>query len=309
MNLVFFGNTDFSEISLKKILQSCHNVICVVTNPDKKKGRGQKTYQTPVKIAALENKIPILTPDNLNDKDFINELKTVNADIFLVVAYRILPVEVFTLPPKGAINLHASYLPDYRGAAPINWVLINGEQETGLTTFALEKKVDTGNILLREKIRIDPEDDFGSLYKKLAQSGAELLVKTLDKLDNNEVKPIIQPQGDYKKAPKIHKENCLIDWNKSSNEIHNFIRGLSPYPAAYTFYKEKMIKIYRSQVVSSPEAGAGEIAAADKKDGIIVKCGSGELKIIDLQAEGKKRLKYIDFLNGFKLTAGEKFGN
>ena len=309
MNLVFFGNTDFSEISLKKILQSKHKVSGVVTNPDRKKGRGQKSYQTPVKVTAAENNIPIISPEELNDNDFISELKKIDADIFVIVAYRILPEEVFTIPRKGSINLHASYLPEYRGAAPINWVLINGEQETGLTTFVLEKKVDTGNILLREKITIDPEDDFGSLYQKMAHSGAELLVKTLDKMENNELNPVIQPYGDYKKAPKIQKEDCLIDWKKSSLDIHNFIRGLSPYPAAYTFYKGKLIKIYRSEVFSSQDSGSGEIETADKKEGIIVNCGNGKLKILNLQAEGKKRLYYIDFLNGFKLTAGEKFGS
>lgn len=306
MKLVFFGNTDFSDVCLRKILRSSHTVSSVVTNQDKKKGRGQKLFQTPVKKTALENNIEIIHADNLKDLKLTNELTSKNADIFVIVAYRILPEEIFLIPEKGSINLHASYLPYYRGAAPINWALINGEKETGVSTFFLEKTVDTGNIISRQKVKIDPEDDFGILYKKLANRGSDLLTETLDEIEKGKIKPVKQPQGKFPTAPKIAREDCRIDWSKNSEEIYNFIRGLSPNPCAFTFYNEKIIKIFKSEIVDNKHSGSGEIESADKKTGIIVKCGKGKIKITELQLEGKKRLNFTDFLNGFELIAGER---
>ena len=306
MKLVFFGNTDFSNICLRKILQSSHQVLSVVTNPDKKKGRGQKFFQTPVKVTAAKNYIEIITADDLKNPNLVEKLSAKNADIFVVVAYRILPEDIFLIPKEGSINLHASYLPYYRGAAPVNWVLINGEKETGVSTFFLEKTVDTGNIISRQKVKIDPEDDFGTLLDKLAAKGSDLLLETLDKIENEKIKPIKQPKGNFPKAPKIHKEECGIDWSKNAEDIFNFVRGLSPYPCAFTSYQGKKIKIFKSEIVNNLESGNGEIEFADKKNGIIVKCGAGKIKILELQLEGKKRLNFTDFLNGFKLRTGEK---
>jgi len=307
MNLVFFGNTEFSDISLKEIIRSRHNILAVVTNPDKKKGRGQKFFQTPVKKTATSNNIRVIEADNLKDENFLSTIKKLNADIYVIVAYRILPEEVFTIPPYNSINLHASYLPYYRGAAPINWVLINGEEFTGVTTFILAKKVDTGKILLREKVKIEPDDTAGDLHDRLAEKGAKLLVKTLNKLEEGTVEPFYQEENDFSKAPKIKKEDCHINWNNDVNDVHNFIRGLSPYPGAYTFYHNKMVKIFKSEVFSTSGSGNGDIEYADNKNGIVVKCEKGKVRLLNLQLEGKKRLDFVDFLNGFDLKTGEKF--
>jgi len=292
------GTPDFSIPSLKKLIESKHNVLAVVTAPDKQRGRGRKISYTPVKNFALENKLPILQPDKLkNNFEFINLLKNYDADLYVIVAFRILPEVVFSIPPKGSFNLHASYLPKYRGAAPIQWALINGETETGLTTFKLAEKVDTGNIFLQIKIEIKPEDNLETLHDKLSESGADLVLETVDLIESNDFELKSQNDSLATPAPKITKEISKIDWNKSATNIHNLIRGLSPYPAAYFSFKNRVIKIYKSEVIERSDLKPSQIEQTKKE--LIIGCRKNALKIHQLQQEGKKRMTAEEFLRGF----------
>ena len=250
MKIIFMGTPYFSIPSLKSLLESKHEVVAVVTTPDKERGRGQKISFTPVKEFALKNNLPVLQPEKLkNNSQFVEELKKFDADLYVIVAFRILPVEVFSVPPKGSFNLHASLLPKYRGAAPIQWALINGETETGLTTFKLAEKVDTGNIYLKEKIEIKPDDNFESLHDRLSEIGSKVVLQTVEMIDSGNYKLKNQDDSLATPAPKITKEICKIDWNKPAREIHNLIRGLSPIPGAYFEFKDKIIKVYQSEVI------------------------------------------------------------
>ena len=292
------GTPDFSIPSLKKLIESKHNVLAVVTAPDKQRGRGRKISYTPVKNFALENKLPILQPDKLkNNFEFINLLKNYDVDLYVIVAFRILPEAVFSIPPKGSFNLHASYLPKYRGAAPIQWALINGETETGLTTFKLAEKVDTGNIFLQKKIEIKPEDNLETLHDKLSESGADLVLETVDLIESNDFELKSQNDSLATPAPKITKEISKIDWNKSATDIHNLIRGLSPYPAAYFSFKNRVIKIYKSEVIERSDLKPSQIEQTKKE--LIIGCRKNALKIHQLQLEGKKRMTTEEFLRGF----------
>lgn len=297
--IIFMGTPEFAVPSLKILIENNYNIPAVVTVPDKQKGRGQKLSFSSVKEFALENSIKVLQPEKLRDVLFINLLKEFNADLFVVVAFRILPEEVFTLPKKYSFNLHASLLPKYRGAAPIQWALINGEKETGVTSFALAKQVDTGNILLQEKIKIEDEDNFQSLHDKLSILGAETVLKTVRLIQNgNET---LKPQNDIEAtpAPKIFKENCLIDWNKSNIEVHNLVKGLSPYPAAFFINDEKIIKVFKTKIINEINLSVGEIKQT--KTNIFIGCGNGSIEIMELQPEGRKRLTAEEFLRGYKL--------
>jgi methionyl-tRNA formyltransferase len=292
------GTPDFSIPSLKKLIESKHNVLAVVTAPDKQRGRGRKISYTPVKNFALENKLPILQPDKLkNNFEFINHLNNYDADLYVIVAFRILPQAIFSIPPKGSFNLHASYLPKYRGAAPIQWALINGETETGLTTFKLAEKVDTGNIFLQIKIEIKPEDNLETLHDKLSESGADLVLETVDLIESNDFELKSQNDSLATPAPKITKEISKIDWNKSATDIHNLIRGLSPYPAAYFSFKNRVIKIYKSEVIERSDLKPSQIEQTKKE--LIIGCRKNALKIHQLQQEGKKRMTTEEFLRGF----------
>ncbi len=290
------GTPDFAVPALKALVESSHSVIAVVTGADKERGRGRKLTYTPVKEFALENNIPVLQPEKLKDEYFISRLKKLNADLYVIVAFRILPVEVFTIPSKGAFNLHGSVLPKYRGAAPIQWALINGDKDTGVTTFMLEQKVDTGNIILQEKIEIEDGDDFGSLHDKLSLLGASVVVKTVSLIDEGNAKLFKQESSLSSTAPKITKELTKINWNKSADEIHNLIRGLSPYPGAYFEFSDKVIKIYKSKI-SKEICYPGKFIQT--KHSLIIGCGKDSLEILELQQEGKKRLKVDEFLRGF----------
>jgi len=301
MKIVFFGSPSFAINPLKKILQSKHNILAVVTVQDKEKGRGLNLGFSEVKIFALENNIKVFQPINLKDENFINELKSLNADIFIVVAFRILPPEVFNIPEFGSFNLHASLLPKYRGAAPIQWALINGEKETGVTTFKLEEKVDTGNIYLQKKVTIDDEDNYGTLYEKLSLIGADAIMETLDLIESGNYELIKQDDKLASPAPKITKELCKINWNKDAIEIHNLVRGLSPEPAAYFFYERKKLKIFKSKVVSDFKLNVGEIYHT-KKD-FIIGCNKDALSILEIQQEGKKKLNVAEFLRGFRFNS------
>ena len=239
MNIIFMGTPDFAIHSLQKLVESKHKITAVVTSPDKERGRGQKVSFTPVKEFALQNHIPVLQPEKLKQNpQLVSELKKYNADLFVVVAFKILPKEVFNIPSKGSFNLHASLLPKYRGAAPIQWALINGETETGLTTFKLAEKVDTGNIYLQHKLEIFPEDNFDSLHDRMSELGAKLVLETVNLIESGNFE--LKQQNDSLASPaqKITKEICLIDWKKSAIEIHNLVRGLSPNPAAFFILSE-----------------------------------------------------------------------
>ena len=299
MKLVFLGTPDFAIPSLRILLESRHEVVAVVTAPDKERGRGRKISFTAVKEFAVKNNLPVLQPEKLKDLNFINELKKLNSDAFVVVAFRILPREVFTIPSKLSFNLHASLLPKYRGAAPIQWALIKGEKETGVTTFALEEKVDTGNLIIQEKIRIEKEDNFGSLHDKLSLLGADVVLRTVNLIDEGDFELRTQDSILATPAPKITKEITKIDWSKSAEETDNLIRGLSPYPGAYFELNNKIIKVFKANVIHLTERNisAGEIYH-DNLD-LIVGCGKDSLSLLEVQQEGKKRMKIEEFLRGF----------
>jgi len=296
------GTPEFAVPSLEILVENGWNVVAVITAPDKPKGRGQKMIPSPVKEAAVKHGIPVLQPTNLKDPAFISELAGYKADLQVVVAFRMLPEAVWNMPPKGTFNLHASLLPNYRGAAPINWAIINGEKETGITTFFLKHQIDTGSVIFQEKEPIHPEDNVGTLYERLMAKGANLVLRTIQAIDEDKVQPIEQDESNaIHEAPKLFKETCKIDWDKSAVSIHNLIRGLSPYPAAWTTIDDKICKIYKSEPAQenkSLEVGAYE---TDGKTYLNFQTGDGTLSILELQLEGKKRMAIADFLRGNKI--------
>ncbi|GMU94777.1 methionyl-tRNA formyltransferase [Ignavibacterium album] len=298
MKIVFMGTPDFAIPSLKAVFNSKHQLLAVVTAPDKERGRGQKVTFTPVKQFAVEHNIPVYQPEKLkNNFTFIEQMKSLEPDLFVVVAFRILPKEIFEIPKYGSFNLHASLLPKYRGAAPIQWALINGETETGLTTFKLAEKVDTGNIYHQIKVPILPEDNFGTLHDRLSELGADVVMRTIGMIESGDYKLLPQDDALASPAPKITKEICKIDWNKSADEIHNLVRGLSPYPAAFFIYKDKVIKIYKTEVVTGMKLQPFEFHQTKKE--LIVGCGKNAICILELQQEGRKRMSAEEFLRGF----------
>ncbi len=293
------GSPEFAIPSLEKLLKSNHSVELVVTAPDKERGRGKKILPTPVKEYALSKGLNVLSPLSLKEENFINQLKEIKADLFVVVAFRILPREVFIIPSKGSFNLHASLLPKYRGAAPIQWALINGEKETGVTTFFLEESVDTGNIILQEKIKIEDEDNFGTLHDKLMNLGADTVLKTVELIDSGNYQLIKQDDSLSSTAPKITKELCRIDWSKSSREIHNLVRGLSPYPCAFFEHNGKIYKVYKTQIVENIILEQSKIHQTKKE--IFIGTNNGTIQILELQMEGRKRMTAEEFLRGYSL--------
>jgi methionyl-tRNA formyltransferase len=271
----------------------------VVTVPDKNQGRGLKLQFSAVKKFTLENNLPVLQPENLKDEAFISEIKKLNPDLIVVIAFRILPKEVFTIPKLGTFNLHASLLPKYRGAAPINWALINGEKETGVTTFFLQEKVDTGNIIIQKKINIDDEDNAGTLHDKLSALGTEVVIDTIKMIEEGNINPLKQDETLVTKAPKIFKEDCVINWNTPVTHLHNFIRGLSPFPVAFTHLDNKIVKIYKSKLSELPvQNSPGDIIIRNKE--LFVATKDYMLQILELQVEGKKRISAKDFIIGLK---------
>lgn len=303
LRIIYMGTPEFAVPILEALVENGWPVVAVITAPDRPKGRGKKPGQSPVKEAALRLNIPVLQPINLKSPEFIDTLKTYGADLQVVVAFRMLPKVVWNMPALGTINLHASLLPDYRGAAPINWAIINGEQETGLSTFFLQQEIDTGKIIFQEKIAILPEDTAGSLSEKMMHRGAALVLETLESIASGNVQG--QEQDDTKAkhtAPKIFKETGKIDWKKPANTIHNLVRGLSPYPAAWTEINGKTCKIYLTELISGslPDKAPGEYQT-DGKNHLYFQTGDGLLSIIELQMEGKKRMRIAEFLRGNKL--------
>ncbi|MFQ5822924.1 MAG: methionyl-tRNA formyltransferase [bacterium] len=310
MRILFMGTPEFAIPSFKTIMESSHELVGVVTSPDKPVGRGLKIQPTPIKKVALDFNIPILQPIHLKDSEFINQIKSLNAHLFVVVAFRILPLEVFKIPPKGTINLHASLLPKYRGAAPINWAIINGEKETGVTTIYIQEKVDAGDIILQKKAAIGDDETAGELHEKLATIGAELLLETINLISENRA-PRSYQTGEVTKAPKLTKELGHIQWEEPASKIRNLIRGLSPWPGAYTYLNGKLIKIFRTKISAKSEVAKvpGEIIAIKSKEGYIeVTTGSGHIEIFELQLEGKRKMLTNEFLRGHVLEVGEIFG-
>ncbi len=297
------GTPEFAVPSLDQLVANNWNVVAVITAPDKPKGRGQKLIPSPVKEAALKHEIPVLQPTNLKSPEFLEELRSYQADLQIVVAFRMLPEVVWAMPSLGTFNLHASLLPNYRGAAPINWAIINGEKETGVTTFFLKHEIDTGSIIYQEKVPILPEENLGDIYEKLMELGSRLVVKTVEDIAEGNVQAL--PQDESKAihhAPKIFKETGKINWENSAESIHNLIRGLSPYPAAWTELEGKICKIYQSKVVPTDLSSIPGKTYTDEKSYLRIGTSSGQLEILELQLEGKKRMKTVDFLRGYKFS-------
>lgn len=312
MRIVFMGTPEFAVPSLQSLAAAGHEIAAVVTGPDKQRGRGRKISSTPVKLAALDLGLPVLEPDDLATPGFVEALASYAAECYVVVAFRILPETVFTLPKKGTFNLHASLLPAYRGAAPIQWAIINGEKKTGVTTFFLKKRVDTGNIILQKEMEIFPADTAGTLHDRLMLIGSEAVVKTAAMIENGTV--AAKPQtGTSSKAPKIEKRHCLIDWYRSGVDIRNQIRGLSPCPGAVTHWNRCRIKIYDSELAADgfdtpAEHPPGTVICAGR-GGLIVQTGSGALSVRSLQLPGKNRLSAMEFIRGSNLQPGERFSS
>lgn len=296
------GTPEFAVPSLEILVINGWNVVGVITAPDKPKGRGLYLLPSPVKETAQKHGLTILQPTNLKSPEFQQELRELKADLQIVVAFRMLPESVWNMPPLGTFNLHASLLPDYRGAAPINWAIINGEIETGATTFFLKHEIDTGSIIFQEKIKISAEDELGSVYQKLMTLGSQLVMKTVESISSGDINPSVQDESKaLHHAPKLFKETCQIDWNDSAINIHNLVRGLSPYPAAWTTWEGKTCKIFKT----TPKTGkinqksAGEYET-DGKSYLRFQTQDGVLEVLELQLEGKKRMKTVELLRGYK---------
>ncbi len=308
--IVFMGTPEFAVASLDALVQASYNIVGVVTAPDKPAGRGMKLQQSAVKKYAEEKGLIILQPQKLKAPQFLEELKSLQADLQIVVAFRMLPEVVWNMSPMGTINVHGSLLPQYRGAAPINWAIINGEKETGVTTFQLQHEIDTGNILMQTKLVIGDDETAGELHDRMKEAGAQLLVKTVKGFVENSLKPVSQQsiianESEIKHAPKIHTDTCRIDWNKSVHEVHNLIRGLSPYPAAFTQLHGKTLKIYvAAKEIKQPAQAPGQYVSDGKKE-FKFACTDGYIVVKEMQLEGKKSLPVEDFLRGFRPPALE----
>ena len=312
MRIIFMGTPEFAVASLDILIQNNYNVVAVVTVPDKPAGRGQQIQQSAVKKYAIEKGLTVLQPEKLKDEQFIKELTALKADLQIVVAFRMLPEIVWNMPPLGTYNLHGSLLPKYRGAAPINWAIINGETESGVTTFKLKHEIDTGNMLFQQSTPIHPTTTAGELHDSLMHIGAELILKTVKAIESNNY--VLKPQNDSEiiHAPKLYKETCKINWDNAAEKINNLIRGLSPYPTAFTEYIDKKnqvigVKIYKAEVeITEHKLPVGTIVS-DLKKSLKVACSNGFISIIELQMAGKKRMLVDEFLRGFKIDDHLKF--
>ncbi len=317
LKIVFMGTPEFAVESLRALVENNYNIVGVITMPDKPGRRGHKIQFSPVKEYALQQNLPLLQPEKLKDESFLNELRKWNADLQIVVAFRMLPEVVWNMPRLGTFNLHASLLPQYRGAAPINWAIINGEKETGATTFFLTHEIDTGKIILQEKIPIGETDNVGKIYDELMKMGSRLVLKTVDLLLDDKIEGVPQEQfisdeKELKVAPKIFKETCRIDWNKSPQDIHNFIRGLSPYPAAWTWLhspsgESVTVKIYAAHIEDEMGPNQPGHIITDNKTTLIVACNGGAIHIDEIQFPGKKRMKTEELLRGYKFSPNAYF--
>jgi len=310
LRIVFMGTPEFAVGILDTILHNNYEVVGVITAADKPAGRGQKIKYSAVKEYALAHNLHLLQPTNLKDESFLADLKALNANLQIVVAFRMLPEVVWKMPSLGTFNLHASLLPNYRGAAPINWAIINGETKTGVTTFFIDDKIDTGAMILNAETAIGVNESAGELHDRLMELGSETVIQTLALLESGRVTTTIQKDNDeIKTAYKLNKENCKIDWNKSALDIHNLIRGLSPYPAAWSFISDKgeewNVKIYQSNIVIEAHTLAvGQLVCTKKELKIAVR--DGFIQIVSLQFPGKKKMNTAEFLNGIQFTADAK---
>lgn len=314
MRIVYFGTPEFAASQLEAILAAGYDVATVITTPDRPAGRGKQMHSSEVKECALKHGLPVLQPEKLKDDAFVEQLRSYNADLFVVVAFRMLPEVIWSMPPKGTINLHASLLPQYRGAAPINHAIINGETETGLTTFILDKEIDTGAMIMREKVAIGEKMNAGDLHDVLMNLGNEVIVKTIKMIEEGKVEArsqnsvVEQENLKLKPAPKIFKEDCYIDWNKSGKDIYNFVRGLSPYPAAHAKIQNPNgeildLKIFDSEIVPKTEADADVFSLkTDQKTYLEVVLKDSYIKIIEIQQAGKKAMQIAEFLRGTRVS-------
>jgi len=309
LKIVFMGTPGFAVPSLETIIANGYNVVGVVTVADKPAGRGYKLQESDVKKSAVKHGIKVMQPVDLKSPEFIDELNSLGTNLIVVVAFRKMPEEVWGLPKFGTFNLHGSILPNYRGAAPLNWAVINGEKETGVTTFFLDEKIDTGELIDHAKINIEDNDTVGDIHDQLMDVGAQLVLKTVQRIEKGEVKTVPQSEvkltNEIKKAPKIFKATCEVSWNKSGKEVHNLIRGLSPYPAAFSTLcfpdgKKMKVKLFKSEY-SEGNGKEGQIET-DQKTFLKIFCNQGAVEILALQPEGKKRMKTTDFLRGKDLT-------
>ncbi|MFC4263764.1 methionyl-tRNA formyltransferase [Ferruginibacter yonginensis] len=304
LRIVFMGTPDFAVASLDALVQAGGNIVGVVTAPDKPAGRGMQLQQSAVKKYAVAHNLLVLQPEKLKNEAFIESLKNLNADVQAVVAFRMLPEVVWNMPPMGTINVHGSLLPQYRGAAPINWAVINGEAFTGVTTFKLQHEIDTGDILLSEKISIKENDTAGNIHDQLMHIGAQLLVKTLQGLASNSIVEVPQSsiEGPLQHAPKIFTSTCQIDWNKTNDEVYNLIRGLAPYPTAFTHLNGKTLKINEAiKVDEKPTIAIGDYKT-DEKNYLYFATATGYISVTQLQLEGKKRMDVKEFLRGYRFN-------
>lgn len=309
LRIVFFGTPDFAVESLKRLVEGGYNIVGVVTMPDKEAGRGHKLFQSPVKLYAKEKGITLLQPERLKSEDFVNSLRALKADLQIVIAFRMLPEVVWNMPPMGTFNLHASLLPKYRGAAPINWAVMNGEKETGVTTFFLKHEIDTGDIIQQERIPISITDNVEVVHDKLMILGAQMVIETVDAILDGEVKPIPQEKLANRgiaptPAPKIFKDTCKIDFSKAIMEVYNHIRGLSPYPAAWTELNDAdgtahQIKIYETGLPSY-ELLQGDKGVRIEGQKMHIYCNDGRIEILTLQQAGKRKMTAAEFLRGFR---------
>jgi methionyl-tRNA formyltransferase len=301
LRIIFMGTPDFAVPSLQILIENKFNVVAVITAPDRPQGRGQKLTASPVKQCAVEHNIPVLQPTNLKAPDFLEELRNYDANLQIVVAFRMLPEAVWSMPSLGTFNLHASLLPQYRGAAPINWAIINGETETGVTTFFLKHEIDTGSIIFQEKEPIHADDTVGTLYDRLMHKGSALVLKTVQAIEKGKYPSTPQENArEIKHAPKIFKETCEINWNQNSKRIIDFVRGLNPYPSAWTTINGKAYKIFKVARTESHNHSESPFLT-DQKDYLHYKTKDGWLSIEELQPEGKKRMKIKDFFRGNKI--------
>lgn len=311
MRIVFMGTPEIAVASLDAIVKKGYEIAGVITAPDKPAGRGRKIQYSAVKQYALKHQLPLLQPENLKAESFLAQLRNINPDVQVVVAFRMLPEQVWALPPKGTFNLHASLLPQYRGAAPINWAVINGETQTGVTTFFLDKQIDTGRIIDKKEVPILPDDTAGTLHDRLKETGAQLVIETLRRIDQEDIRTIAQNtlihEGlELKKAPKIFKEHCQINWDRSPVEICNLIRGLNPAPGAFTELHlpdgEFFMKIFEALPVLEDHQHPHGTLFTDNKQTMKISCRGGYINILSMQAAGKKRMKTGEFLRGFRFS-------
>ena len=303
--IVFMGTSEFGIPTLREF-QKHHDIAAVVTGPDSAQGRGRKQRPSPIKTASLELGLDVIEAGNLTDPAFIERLKNLGADLFYVVAFRILPAEVYSIPPDGTINLHASLLPDYRGAAPINRAVINGDSETGLTTFFIEKTVDTGDIILNMPVTIGPDETAGELSSRMMEIGAALSLKTVELVERERSAGLKQPSKGQRPAPKLKKQDGRIDWTNDARTIHNQVRGMNPRPGAFTEWSGGLLKIHRTQPVDEDTPGKpGIITDVSTHDGIVISCGRGTLRIIELQPPGKNVMDSASFARGHRIQPGK----